>query len=349
MDASDGDQPDDTMRGRVPGSRLRLWLLLEADRWVVAAVPLVAVFGALVVLGAVGPVPLREGLAGADPIETLFQAFVTAIITGVTLVVTINQLVLSQELGAVGDQRERMEEAMAFRRDVEATLDAPVSPPEPSAFLRAIVDAARARAAAVRAAAGEGDDAACDRVDDYVDGLIEHAEDVSDRIEDAQFGTFGVVFSALDFNYSWKIYEARRLRHDHASDLPEEAVAALDDLIEVLEFFGPAREHVKTLYFQWELVDLSRSMLYASVPALLVAIGGILYLDAPGTITGGTAGVANLVWIVSAAATVALVPFAVLLAYVLRIATVAKRTLAIGPFILRESARGDQFEWGAES
>jgi len=39
--------------------------------------------------------------------------------------------------------------------------------------------------------------------------------------------------------------------------------------------------------------------------------------------------------VVVSAATVAVAPFAILLAYILRIATVTKRTLAIGPFVLR--------------
>ena len=34
-----------------------------------------------------------------------------------------------------------------------------------------------------------------------------------------------------------------------------------------------------------------------------------------------------------------------LLSFVLRIATVAKRTLSIGPFILRESARTEDIAW----
>jgi hypothetical protein len=344
--ADQADQPDDTMRERVPGSRLRLWLLLEADRWVVAAIPLALVFVSLVVLGALDPVPLREAIAASDPVETLFQALVAAIITGVTLVVAINQLVLSQELGAVGDQRERMEEAMAFRHDVEEMLDSPISPPEPSAFLRAIVEVAHDRGEAVREAVSEHrDEAFRERTDDYVERLGENADSVSERIEDARFGTFDVLSAALDFNYSWKIYAARRLRNEHAAELTEEAESAFDDLIEVLEIFGPAREHIKTLYFQWALIDLSRSILYASVPALVVAIGAILFLDDPGTVTGTTAGVDNVIWVVSAATTVALVPFMILLAYVLRIATVAKRTLAIGPFILRESTRSGDIEW----
>lgn len=347
MAASDGDQPDDTMRGRVPGSGLRLWVLLEADRWVVASLPLAVVFGSLVVLGSLDPVPLRQAIEASDPVETLFQALVAAIITGVTLVVTITQLVLSQELGAVGDQRERMEESMSFRQHVEGLLGSPISPPEPSAFLGAIVEATGDRAEALEEAVSACPDGALrQRTRDYVESLTGHADGVSGRIEDAQFGTYELLSAALDFNYSWKIYEARRLRNEHAADLTEAAETAFDEVIEALQAFGTAREHVKTLYFQWALIDLSRSILYASVPALVVAIGAVLFLDDPGTVTGATAGVDNVLWVVSAATAVALVPFTVLLAYVLRIATVAKRTLAIGPFILRESARSDDIERG---
>jgi hypothetical protein len=71
----------------------------------------------------------------------------------------------------------------------------------------------------------------------------------------------------------------------------------------------------------------------------------ILFVGNPDTISGATFAVDNLVWVTSAAVAVALLPFVLLLSYVLRIATVAKRTLAMGPFVLRASERtGD--EWG---
>jgi hypothetical protein len=333
------------MRERAGESRTKLWVLLEANRWVVAAVPVVGVFATLVVLGTLDPSPLPEAVASKDPVETTFQGFLTAIITGVTLVVTLSQLVLSQELGAVGDQRERMDEAMRFREDVEDAIDAPAAPPEPAAFLRSVVDATNARASELAdAVADSDDDRLHERVDNLVDSIEGNAETVTDRLGDAQFGTFGVLFAALDYNYSWKIYEARRIRNTH-DDLSEDADRALDRLTEALTYFGPAREHFKTLYFQWELVNLSRVVLYAAVPALLVSVGMILFVDSPGTVTGATLGVDNLLWLVSAAVAVALVPFTLLLSYVLRIATVAKRTLAIGPFVLRESDRSAEIDW----
>ena len=343
---SDREQPDDRMRERVPGSSLKLWLLLGAPRWVVALAVLGCVGLGVAVALALGTAGVERAVTEGDAAETLFQALLTAIVTGVTLVVSINSLVLSQELGAVGDQRERMEGSLSFRETVADELDATTSPPEPSAFLRSLVELSGQRARELDEAVGQGhDETVRERVETYVDELAENADAVADRLEGAQFGTFEVVFASLDFNYSWKIYQARRLRGEHGDELSEAAEEALDAVVDALELFGPAREHVKTLYFQWELIDLSRAMLYAAVPALVVSVAGILTLDTTGTFQGATLGVANLGWVVLGAGLVALAPFAVLFAYVLRIATVAKRTLAIGPFVLRETDRTDEIEW----
>ena len=100
--------------------------------------------------------------------------------------------------------------------------------------------------------------------------------------------------------------------------------------------FGPAREHIKTLYFQWELINLSRYILYAAIPALLVSGIMITFVDAT-TFTGEILGIETLLWVVAITFTTTLVPFFLLTSYILRIATAAKRTLAIGPLILRDS------------
>ncbi|WP_128476449.1 hypothetical protein [Halorussus pelagicus] len=345
MSDSDGSQPDDTMRERADESSWKLWLLMEANRWVVAGILLAGVFVSLVVLGVLDPSPLQRSVAQSDPVETLFQAFTTAIITGVTLVVTLNQLVLSQELGPVGDQRERMEGAMAFREDVEQALDSPVSPPEPSAFLQALIDESRSRADALADEVSDSADEEFRReVQQFADNLEENASEVSDRLDDAEFGSYHMLSAVLDFNYSWKIFTARRLHSEGGVALTEAADAAFDDLEDVLAFFGPAREHFKTLYFQWELVDLSRAMLYSAVPALVVAAAMVLYYDAL-AVTGATLGVSNDILLTSLAVTVSVVPFMLLLSFILRIATVAKRTLSIGPFVLRNVDRSDELDF----
>ncbi|EFW94131.1 hypothetical protein ZOD2009_03270 [Haladaptatus paucihalophilus DX253] len=346
MSESDGSaQPGDTMRERVDESRLKLWILMEANRWLVAAVILLAVFAALVVLGVLDPSPLQQYIGPSDDaVDTVFQGFVGAIITGVTLVVTLNQLVLSQELGPVGDQQSRMEGAMQFRREVEDALDVPTAPPEPASFMQALLEETKSRANALADAVDESrDEDLKDEIGSYVDGLTGNADEVSDTLEDTQFGTFDVLSAILNFNYSWKIFLARKIRNEHADALTDEVDEAFDDIIESLTFFGPSREHFKTLYFQWELVNLSRAMLYTAVPALVVTISMIIYFDAK-AIPGSTFGISNDVLTVSLASTIAIVPFIILLSYILRIATVAKRTLSIGPFILRETKRSDELD-----
>jgi hypothetical protein len=56
---------------------------------------------------------------------------------------------------------------------------------------------------------------------------------------------------------------------------------------------------------------------------------------------GSVAGLPVSVVVVSAAVAVATLPFAILLAYVLRIATITKRTLSIGPFTLGRAGEDD--------
>jgi len=333
-DADGDDRPNDQLRARAAESRTKLWLYLEADRRLVVAGLVVVVFLAVLAVGVLLPSAATK-LRGTDAVETLFQGFLTATITGVTLVLTLNQLVLSQELGAVGDQRERMTGALQFREDAADLLETPVSPARPSQFLRALVQVAGSRARTLRDAAGPDHD----EVAALTGSLIDNADRVAGDLDGAQFGEFDVLSAALNFNYSWKIFAAKRIRE--TAPLGDDAESALDALIDTLELFGPAREHFKTLYFQWELINLSRGILAAALPALLVAIGMIAFFDPAGPASRAV----GVVPIVAVTSTVSVLPFLVLLAYVLRIATVTKHTLSIGSFILRETDRVEEVEW----
>ncbi len=128
---TDSGESSDTMRERATGDTRLLWLLLDADRWLVTALLSGVLFCGILAVGLLHPTPALTLLTRGDPVETLFQALITGTVTAVTLVLTLNQLVLSQELGAVGDQRERMDGSMQFRADVADAVDTPVSPAEP--------------------------------------------------------------------------------------------------------------------------------------------------------------------------------------------------------------------------
>ncbi|MWG35074.1 hypothetical protein [Halomarina oriensis] len=341
--AEAGDQPEDKMRQRSNRSTIVLRLLLETDRRLFAAGLFAVILVAILLVGIAHPTSatiLRTG----DPVETLFNALISATITGVTVVLTLNQLVLSQELGAVGDQRERMEGAMEFREDVETLLDTPVAPADPSAFLRALIEVTAERAEDIRETLDTDNEDLHDYVDELVSSTTGNATQVSQSLEGEQFGRYSVLSAALNFNYSWKLYAARRIRNQFADELSEEADEALAEFVETLRLFGPGREHFKTLYFQWELINLSRAIVATAIPALVVAIATLVYYD-PGVYGGILFGVDQLVVFVAVAASIAVAPFVVLLSYVLRIATVTKRTLSIGPFILRDTDRDEDLDW----
>lgn len=336
--------PSDRLETRTEGSRYWMRLLISVNRWLLVGIVLTVMFCLLVAASQFGLAPLREIAASQNGIRYLFSPFIGAIITGTSIVVTINQLVLSQELGAVGDQRERMQKAIGFQTDVESKLGIGISKPEPAAFLDQLVSGIEDRATRLTEATTADHDAErSETVAGFVEDVTRNAETVRTDLDGAQFGTFEVMMAALNFNYSWKIYAARRIRHQHGDSLSTEASEALDELLSLLKFFGEAREHFKTLYFQWELINLSRALLYIAVPALAVVGVFLMYVDAT-TIYGTTLGVDNLVWLSSAGFALAVAPFVVFIVFILRIATVAKHTLAMGPFILRPTNRETEAE-----
>lgn len=349
--------PPDSLRDRI-GGPVRTWFLLHGSRSTVTALLLVLTLTILVGASLLPQVDLVAAMEASDPVETLFQALVGSIITGVTLVVTISQLVLSQELGPLRDQQQRMDGAMGFRERVAELLGVPEAPPEPSAFLRAMTLKVDELARDVAAHAREqldGDDLddrpAWEEIADYAELVHDVTGEVADDLDGAQFGTFAVVAAALNLNYSWRIYLGRRLLHAQGSPLQREehaeVRACVDHMLEVLTLFSPAREHIKTLYFEWDLINLSRRILLLAGPALLVAMGALLLLDSPAPPLGTTLGVADTAWLVGAAVTVSVSPFVLLATYIVRIVTVAKLTLAAGPFILRRTNRRHEIEWGA--
>lgn len=350
---------------------VRQWLLLRANRWVLTGGILLVTFTVLVLGSQLTPTPPRTVATEQETLDTLFAAFIGAIITGTAIVVTINQLVLSQELGAVGDQHERMRKSVEFQQTVEeVVLNAPApereargyetSPADPAAFLTAVLDGLDRQATQLRDTTIEQQRDSTTtaqrelqrEIADYTKTLQTEANTARKSLSGTQFGSFDVLWGMLQFNYSWYLSRGRELKHDYECQLgtapaaegqatessPDATMQAFSAVIETLTLIGPAREHFKTLYFQWELIDLSRALLIIAVPALLGMGSMILFVDET-TLPGTVFGIDNLVWLTSAAFTVGIAPFVVFIVTLLRISTVAKQTLAMGPFILLESRR----------
>lgn len=327
---------ENTMRRRAGENRAKFWIILTGNRWVLAGAMALVIFIAFVLFGAFEFPTLRTTMRTSDPVETAFQGLIGAIITGTTLVVSINQLVISEEIGPVGEQRARMDTAMDYRQNTDELFGS-VSPSKPSGFLRELVETSARRAKAMKAAISENDnDDLREDIGTYADDLIDNAETASDELGDATFGTFDVLNAALDYNYARKMHDLRRLGEEYEADLDDDERTEFRETLESLAMFGPAREHIKTFYIQWALVKLSQAILYTAVPALAVAGMMVVFVD-ESSFHGFLFGVDYMVWAVSAGFTLSITPFLLFVSYIFRIATVAQRTLAIGPMILRDS------------
>ena len=81
------------------------------------------------------------------------------------------------------------------------------------------------------------------------------------------------------------------------------------------------------------MIKLSRAIIYTAVAALLVSAAVVLFVDA-NTLTGSLFGIDTMVWLVSGALTVAVLPFFVFAAYILRLGTLTKQTLTVEPLLL---------------
>jgi hypothetical protein len=322
-----------TLRERVDVNDVWFWLLLRANRLLLTAALTVAVFAVFMLWGVLKPTSLYQTMQGSDMVETVFSGLVGAVITVTTLVVSINQLVLSQEIGSLGNQRERMDTTMDFRQNTDELLGS-TTPADPAEYLVELIETSERRAGRLRQAVSNHEVRTLrEQVEEYVDDLQENADHATEHLKDADFGDFGVLGPALDYNYDRKIHDIRRLGRAHEADLDAEERAAFRELLEALTMFGPVREYVKDLYIQWTLVKLSRAILYATVPALTVAGGMVVFVDAT-TVPGTVLGVETALWVVSAAFAVTTVPFLLFTSYILRLATLAKQTLSMGPLML---------------
>jgi hypothetical protein len=311
--------------------RAKRWLVLDADRWLVAACLSVGVFVSVVVAGTFGPTSVESFLtAGVRPGTALVELMKT-IVSVVVIVLSINQLVLSPGLGPVGDQRERYGESVDLRRAMESHTGVRVSPSSPARFLAVLLDEIRSQASHLGVAAEDADPTVRAEIESFVDAVTSEARAAGDELSSAEFGSFAVVSAALRFAITDKVRGLHALRRRHEDAMSAETAAALEELDELLELFTVSREYLKTVYIRSEYVSLSEGLLYTGLPALVVTYCAAQIYH-PGIFPGDVVGVQARLLFVAGAVTVSLVPFVYLIAAVFRLAAMSRSTLFVGPF-----------------
>ncbi|MFC6823771.1 hypothetical protein [Halopelagius fulvigenes] len=304
------------------------WLFLTGNRFGVA-VTLSLLFITLEAL------LIEFGLVYVGPGSNLSTALSSGLLSGVltllTVVLSINQLILSRLFGSAGSLSDMLEGTLDYRRTVEEIADVDVSPNEPTAFIGLLADTLEHRvgdfrkeveSAAVSLNSGDDVKSYESAVTDYADHL-RTAEDLNDASK--------VLVVTLGTDYADHLNTTREFRSKYGEGLSDEADEALDDVLVLLKAVATMRQFFKTLTLQQELAILSRRLIYTGVPAVLVTY----FLSHTYTAASDVSTAidpAYLPIVVAVATGVILLPLAVLVASLLRVATVSLYTISIGTF-----------------
>jgi hypothetical protein len=329
------DSDDETVTGE--RSQPTEWFLLEGDRRLVAATILLGVFavaGGAVFSGAVA-------LSDDDVLTRSFAALVAGNFTLITITISINQLILAREFDTPDVLYEHVEEMIRYRETVAETADATIAPTTPGAFLdflgRRVNEHAETLREETTQPTGPSDRELLATVESYTASVTAEVAQLTGALERSSGSAFDTLLAILNLDITTTFHTTRRIQIRHAEALSPEATSALEDLADLLEFVGVARQHLKTLYIQRELSDLSRYVFYAGVPALLVPL---LATWVYGASSGATLAGTWLRTLVVVTAVAGFAPFAVFFSHLLRIATLTRRTGSLMPFKL-EGGGGD--------
>ncbi|GAB3663951.1 hypothetical protein [Halopiger thermotolerans] len=329
MRDSSSDGVGSTRESRTDTGGLRVWLLLDGNRFVIA----------VAVAAGLGATYLGLTISGLAPLVDLqsllyvFSGLISGNFTLITVVVSINQLLLSRELKSPGELESEIEKTVDYREEIESVTNR-VAPAEPSGFLRLVVESSRQDAQRLGGiAAMAAPEEIHDEIDDIVTGLTAEFDRIDGLVKESDEGIFNTLSTMLETNFAHEIRRLDELRQTCDDDLPDEVDAAIDDLLDRLREFDIARQYFKTVYLQVELSRLSRNLLYAGIPAVGVAIGMLFALTG---LAGSsfTRTVQQVLFPITAA--VGSFPLALLFAYIVRTATVTERTAAITPFTTPE-------------
>lgn len=331
---SDAMEKSREERGLVRSLRyLWRWLLVDANRWAIVGLLATAVFLVTLVIGLFGPATVQQFLIDGTSAAAAYIEIQTAIITLSTIVLAVNQLVLSPEIGPPSTQRQRLEDVIDHRIAVENQAGVATSPTEPSKFLGTITEAIRKRTASVADTVEDMDDPELQRqAREFTGQLTDEAARIGDTLTDQQFGTIEMLGAAMHFDTTRDLSRTRTLLNEHSETLSTRQENALNDLLGTLQLFTIAREYIRTLYVRSEFIKFSRMVLYTALPAFLVSHYAVTIIG-PNVLQGTTLGVLDLLWFECFAITASSLPLLVLISYVGRLVTIAETSIFIGPFL----------------
>lgn len=305
--------------------RAREWFLLEGHRLHVTGLAVLALLAVISALVFSSLVPLQN----VQPLYYVYGGMISGNLTVVTVVVAINQLLLSRELSTPNELVAEIEGIVDYRRDIE-TFAGRIAPVDPPGFLRLLVESTRQEAQTLGGlAVSEASEEAYAEIDAVVSDTTEEADRVAALLRTSDASMFDALSTTLTTDYADDIRDLRRIRRQFGDELPAQADESIQNLLHHLKDIDVARQYFKTIFLQEELAAMSRLLFYVGLGSLVAVTAGLLVLTAS---TGASVSGSTLSLVVAVTITAGLVPISVLFAFMLRIATVTRRTVATIPF-----------------
>jgi hypothetical protein len=310
------------------------WVLLEANRRAIVGALSTFTILSFVVLGRLWTFEVQALLTETNSVQTILNTLLGGIILLVSVVVSINSIVLTHDITAITTQRERIEGTSTFRREIGHVTEGEIAPTNPSAFLTTMLRVIRHRANDLEDASGGLDEEISGDVEEFADGVATTIKHLEVQLDSVKGADFGVLWLGLEADFAKHINDLQAFGVGHRQEMTDEQAETFDALMEAFELFETGREYFKTLYYTREISELSQTLLAISLPAILVTSWTILAIDAGRLPAISLFGLPPLQIFLATAFTVSLAPYLTLTAYVLRTATVARRTASGGPFLL---------------
>lgn len=312
---------------------IKRWVLLEANRMAVTGALLTFVFVSFILLGNIWTFEMQNLLTDTSAVQTVLNTLLSGMILLVSIVVSINSIVLSHDMSSVSNQQDRVMGATSFRKDLSELSRPDENPSEPASFLTVMSRTISERAQLLTDSTEELDADDAEAIQDYVSSVTEKADKLGD-IENMGGAEFGVLWKGMEFRYGTQMERSGKLKSAHGGEESEHLRDQLDQFMNALELFAIGKEYFKTLYYTREVSKLSQTLLVITLPAILINATTILAIDAKIFPEFWLLGLPPLQSFVAATFTISLAPYLVLTAYMLRLSTVARLTSSAGIFSL---------------
>lgn len=314
-----------------------LWFLVFGNREVLSLILLLLIFAVTVLVGSISPGVAEQFLRAENMPGSALLYLLTGIITLVTVVLSINQLVLSHQLGSVEEQASAIRSLLDHRSAVSEHTESATTPERPTAFLSLLLTTIVGLIQDLGSRMDESDmlGQKHEQLREFIDAVEEDLDASQDRVDNTQFQSISLVSALERLNATSHLRKLRNHRRT-AEDLPDNVAKTLNDLEEALELFVISGEYFKIAYLQTQFIQFSRSLLLIAIPALLSTFYASTIIT-PELTAGTTLGVDNLLWLTSGALSVSTAPFVLLISYMARLMTLSKTTVFSGPFTRKDT------------